>query len=444
MKEDFTEPLIKGEKDKIEKKLSKKYKEDNNDDNDEEDNEFSNLISKKVKINKEIINKNHIITKIYFFFFLQVSITYIFIYYSFKNQIFQKLIKQNTQLFILSIAITGIIFFSSYKWKEVLTTMPFNYFFFLVFTLGISFLICKITILFSFPTITVLWILLLIMILSLSAYAYNSTKDIKITEAIIFVTFILISFGIIIKFVAKIPIMDIILMLFCLISLAIYLIYDVKKLIEEKKIGQKDSILVNLLLYTDIFRIFVKLINFLVKELGKVLNNEDKSKLNELKEVNEDIEKGFKELKNILEKDDDGDDDEDDKKGKGKDKDDKGKKNDKKKDDKKKDDKKKDDKKKDNKKKDDKKKDDKKKDDKKKNDKDKKEKKDDKKNKDKKDKKKDDKKDKKDDKGKKGKKKKTQKDDDEDDDEDEENNFFGDPEDIGKKVGEFFSDILSK
>ena len=440
MKEDFTEPLIKGEKDKIEKKLSKKYKEDNND--DEEDNEFSNLISKKVKINKEIINKNHIITKIYFFFFLQVSITYIFIYYSFKNQIFQKLIKQNTQLFILSIAITGIIFFSSYKWKEVLTTMPFNYFFFLVFTLGISFLICKITILFSFPTITVLWILLLIMILSLSAYAYNSTKDIKITEAVIFVTFILISFGIIIKFVAKIPIMDIVLMLFCLISLAIYLIYDVKKLIEEKKIGQKDSILVNLLLYTDIFRIFVKLINFLVKELGKVLNNEDKSKLNELKEVNEDIEKGFKELKNILEKDD-GDDD-DDKKGKGKDKDDKGKKNDKKKDDKKKDDKKKDDKKKDNKKKDDKKKDDKKKDDKKKNDKDKKEKKDDKKNKDKKDKKKDDKKDKKDDKGKKGKKKKTQKEDDEDDDEDEENNFFGDPEDIGKKVGEFFSDILSK
>ena len=441
MKEDFTEPLIKGEKDKIEKKLSKKYKEDNND--DEEDNEFSNLISKKVKINKEIINKNHIITKIYFFFFLQVSITYIFIYYSFKNQIFQKLIKQNTQLFILSIAITGIIFFSSYKWKEVLTTMPFNYFFFLVFTLGISFLICKITILFSFPTITVLWILLLIMILSLSAYAYNSTKDIKITEAVIFVTFILISFGIIIKFVAKIPIMDIVLMLFCLISLAIYLIYDVKKLIEEKKIGQKDSILVNLLLYTDIFRIFVKLINFLVKELGKVLNNEDKSKLNELKEVNEDIEKGFKELKNILEKDD-GDDDDDDKKGKGKDKDDKGKKNDKKKDDKKKDDKKKDDKKKDNKKKDDKKKDDKKKDDKKKNDKDKKEKKDDKKNKDKKDKKKDDKKDKKDDKGKKGKKKKTQKEDDEDDDEDEENNFFGDPEDIGKKVGEFFSDILSK
>ncbi len=45
---------------------------------------------------------------------------------------------------------------------------------------------------------------------------------------------------------------------------------------------------------------------------------------------------------------------------------------------------------------------------------------------------------------KKGRKKKTQKDDDEDDDEDEENNFFGDPEDIGKKVGEFFSDILSK
>lgn len=409
MKEDFTVPLINNEK---EKKLSKKYKEDNKEDNDEEDNEFSNLISKKVKINKEIINKNLLITKIFLFFFIQLSITYIFIYYSFKNQIFQKLIKENKQLFILSIALTGIIFFSSYKWKEVLTTMPFNYFFFLVFTLSISYLICKITVLFSLPTINVLWILLLIMILSLSAYSYNSMKDIKITEAVIFVTFILILFGIIIKFVVNIPIMDIVLMLLCLISLAIYLVYDVKNLIEEKKIGQKDSLLVNLLLYTDIFRIFVKLVKFLTNQLGKVLDKEEKSILDELKGVNEDIEKGFEEIKNFGKSDDNEDDSE---KGKGKDK--KGKKDEK---TKKKDNKgKKDDKKKDNK-------------DKKKNE---------KKDKDKKDKKKEDKKNKKNDKDKKGKKKKTQKEDSEEDDED---NLFDDPENIGKKVGDLLSNLLSK
>ena len=391
MKEDFTVPLINGEK--IEKKLSKKYKEDGID-NDEEDNEFSNLINKKPKINKEIIYKNRIISKIFLIFFIQVSITYIFIYYSFKNQIFYKLIKENKKLFIASIGVTAIIFYSSYQFKEIFTTVPFNYFFFLVFTISISYLICKLLILFSFPTITVLWILLLIMILSLSVYAYNSKKDSKIIEIVIFVSLILISFGIIIKFVAKIPIMNMILMILCLISLSVYLIYDVKKTIEENKIGQKDYILVNVFLYTDIFRIFVKIVNLITEQVGKVLDKEDKSLLNEIKSVNEEIEKGFNEMKEL------GKNDDSDKKGKGKNKkgnkDEKGKKKD---------------------------------------DKGKKGKKDDKKDKDKKD-----------DKGKKGKKdkKKTQKKKSEDEEDDDDDNLFGDSGKIEKITGEFFSNLLSK
>lgn len=389
MKEDFTVPLINDEK--AEKILSKKYKEDGID-NDEEDNEFSNLINKKPKINKEIIYKNRIISKIFLIFFIQVSITYIFIYYSFKNQIFHKLIKENKKLFIASIGVTSIIFYSSFKFKEIFTTVPFNYFFFLVFTISISYLMCKLLILFSFPTITVLWILLLIMILSLSVYAYNSKKDIKIIEIVVFVSLILISFGIIIKFIEKIPIMDMALMIICLISLAVYLIYDVKKTIEEKKIGQKDYILVNVFLYTDIFRVFVKIVKLIVDQVGKVLDKEDRSLLNEIQSVNEDIEKGFNQMKEL------GKNDDSDKKGKGKNKkgnkDEKGKKKD---------------------------------------DKGKKGKKDDKKDKDKKD-----------DKGKKGKKdkKKTQKKNSEEEDDDD--NLFGDSGNIGKITGEFFSNLLSK
>ena len=389
MKEDFTVPLINDEK--AEKILSKKYKEDGID-NDEEDNEFSNLINKKPKINKEIIYKNRIISKIFLIFFIQVSITYIFIYYSFKNQIFYKLIKENKKLFIASIGVTSIIFYSSFKFKEIFTTVPFNYFFFLVFTISISYLMCKLLILFSFPTITVLWILLLIMILSLSVYAYNSKKDIKIIEIVVFVSLILISFGIIIKFIEKIPIMDMALMIICLISLAVYLIYDVKKTIEEKKIGQKDYILVNVFLYTDIFRVFVKIVKLIVDQVGKVLDKEDRSLLNEIQSVNEDIEKGFNQMKEL------GKNDDSDKKGKGKNKkgnkDEKGKKKD---------------------------------------DKGKKGKKDDKKDKDKKD-----------DKGKKGKKdkKKTQKKNSEEEDDDD--NLFGDSGNIGKITGEFFSNLLSK
>ena len=182
------------------------------------------------------------------------------------------------------------------------------------------------------------------------------------------------------------------LMIICLISLAVYLIYDVKKTIEEKKIGQKDYILVNVFLYTDIFRVFVKIVKLIVDQVGKVLDKEDRSLLNEIQSVNEDIEKGFNQMKEL------GKNDDSDKKGKGKNKkgnkDEKGKKKD---------------------------------------DKGKKGKKDDKKDKDKKD-----------DKGKKGKKdkKKTQKKNSEEEDDDD--NLFGDSGNIGKITGEFFSNLLSK
>ena len=237
------------------------------------------------------------------------------------------------------------------------------------------------------------------MILSISTYAYNSTKEIEIIEAVIFASIILISFSIIIKFVAKIHIMSILLILLCLISLAVYLVYDVKSLVKDNKGG--GYILINVLLYTDIFR---KLMNIMTLLFEKVMNKDDTFLAN-LKDVNDELEKGFKEVKKNFGKEDsdeEDDDDSDEKKSKGKDK--KGKKG--------------------------------KKDDKSKKDKGKKggkEKKDDKgkKGKGKKDKK-DDKKDKK-------KKKKSKKSDDDDDDEDD---LFN--KDNTKKIAENLFDLFGK
>lgn len=395
MTDDISAPLIN-------KKQSnqKIFTEDNIEDEEKNINELSNQLKKKV--NKDVLLKNHIICKIYLLFFLQLSITYLFIYYSFKNEVFHNLIKNKHLLFGSSVGLTAIIFYGSYKWKEILQTVPFNYFFFLVFTISISFIICKIVIFFEFKTIAFLWVLTLIMILSLAIYAYNSSKEIDIIHAVIFVSLILISISIIIEFVAKIHIFSILLMLLCLITLAIYLVYEVLTLIKEKKIGDKDYILVNVYLYTDIILLFVRLIKFIH---NSVIKDNENSGLNELIKINEEIEKGFKEVKNMGNKSsDDGDDgdyeddESDDKKGKGKEK--KSKKG-----------------KKDNKGK-----------------------KDDKGKKGKKEKgKKDKKEDKKEKKDKKGKKsKKSKKDDDDDDD------FFNEEntKKLGKEFGNFFSQLL--
>ena len=407
MKDEMAIPLI--DKKKLDKKINKKYSEDI-EENEKEDNDKEMI---------EIKKKNLIISKIYFMFFIQLGISYLFIYQAFNNKIFFNLVKNNIKLLSLTIILTAIIFVSSYQWKFILIIVPFNYFFFLVFTISISFIICKIVILFSFKSITVLWILILIMILSLSVYAYNSIKEIKFLETIAFISLILISFGFILFFVVKINLMDILLILFCLISFCVYLIYDVNSIIKDKNIGKKNFILVNFYLYTDIFRIFMKMVKVIYTHLSKSLDKEENEILQDMNDINEQFEKGFEDVEKNFGKKDKGDDDDDDdededsdkKKKKGKEK---GKKKEK---SKKKDEKgKKDDKKKGKKEKEDKK------------DKGKKDKK-------KEDKKKEDKKDSKK-KSKKDKKKKSKKD---DDDEDEEDDLI----ENGKKAGEFFASIFS-
>ena len=402
MTDEMAIPLI--DKKKLDKKVKKKYSEDINEENeiDEKDKELIEIIK----------NNNYIISKIYFIFFIQLGISYLFIYQAFNNKLFFNIIKNNIKLFSLSICITAIIIYCSYQWKDFLVVVPFNYFFFFIFTICISFIICKIVILFSFKSITVLWILVLIMILSLSAYAYNSVKEIKIIEAVVFISLILISFGLILLLVAKIHLMDILLILFCLISFGVYLIYDINSIMKDKKIGKKNFILVNFYLYTDIFRIFIKMVKLMIKHLSKSLDQEENAILNDLNNVGEEVEKGFEDIKKNFGKNDDSDEDEDEDEGsdkkKKKEKDKKGKKEKSKKKEEKG---KKDDKKKGKKEKED------------------------KKDKGKKDKKKEDKKDSK----KKSKKDKNQKSKKDDDDEDEKDDFL----DNGKKVGEFFANIFS-
>ena len=127
-----------------------KIDEDNSDDEEEK-----KLLLEK-KVDKEVILKNHIISKIFLLFFIQLSITFLFIYYAFNNNKFNDLLKNHKELFYLSIGLTGLILFSSYKWEILLITVPFKYFFFLIFTLSISYIVCKIVILFTFKEISTL------------------------------------------------------------------------------------------------------------------------------------------------------------------------------------------------------------------------------------------------------------------------------------------------
>ena len=419
IEDDITAPLInkeEEEKNKDEKKSDKKNSEKENETHEEEEEneeERKEKMKRLKEMRQKILKKNKLTGKVFLVFFLQSLIIFIFIYYAFYSEAFRNLLQKNHKLFFISLVLAAVIMFASEKIK-FLSVVPFNYFIFLIFSLCISILVCKLVILFSFKTIAILWVLLVFMILSLSIYAFITKIEIKLLPTTFFVLMVLLIVGVFIKFFADVSFVDMLFIILCLICFNLYLIYDTNVLIEERKMTSRDYFTLNILLYLDIIMNFIKLAKFIIKNLQSEEGENNKNEsLEKIKDFAEDIEQGLDAVKNFGKEadddedgDDDGDDDDNDEEGEKEDKKKKKKEKKGKKDDKK-------DKKKEHKKDD--KKEKKKKED-KKDDKKEKKKKDDKKDKkeDKKDKKDKDKKDK-DKKGKKDKKKKKKSDDDDDD-----------------------------
>ena len=327
--DDIKIPLIKKEKDENEKKSNKEKSEDNNNEEESEEDEEDNKISQE-ELN-EIIRKNKIISKVYLVFFVQSLIIFLFIYFAFYEEIFTSMLKKNGKLFYLSAALAFVIMLISFKVK-ILTVVPLNYFFFLLFSACISVIICKISILFTFKTIGTLWTLFIVMILSLAIYTYNLKKEIKLISAAFIVFLILFCASIVLKFSMGVSILNMILINICLVTVGLYLIYDTKYIIEEKGLKKNDYFTLNILVYFDIIMNFIKLVKFIYNNL----QSEEKSQtLESIKGIMDDLEKSFKEVKNLGKSDDEEEDDDDDDKKKKKGKNDKKGKKDDKKDDKK-------------------------------------------------------------------------------------------------------------
>ena len=316
--DDIKRPLINKE---IKIEIKKKSDKESGEDNENKEEEDENKSESKKEIIRKIITKNKISGKVYFIFFIQSLIIFSFIYYAFHDENFQKLLKNHPNIMYVSIILASIIMIVSQKVK-ILTIAPFNYFLFIIFSLSISVIVCKIVILFSFKTIAILWILIMCMIFSLSIYSYYNKEEILLPPTSFITFIILVVVCIIIKFYFIVPFFNMLLIVLCVTSLNIYLIYDVNELIEEKKMSSKDYLVLNILVYLDIIMNLIKLVKFIYKNLSD--GKEKNEVLEDIKGYADEFEKGFNEVKNFGEK-------KDDKKGKkGKKEDKKGKKEDKK------------------------------------------------------------------------------------------------------------------
>ena len=333
IEDDITAPLInkeEEEKNKDEKKSDKKNSEKENETHEEEEEneeERKERMKRLKELRQKILKKNKLTGKVYLVFFLQSLIIFIFIYYSFYSEAFRNLLQKNHKLFFISLVLAAVIMFASEKIK-FLSVVPFNYFIFLIFSLCISILVCKLVILFSFKTIAILWVLLVFMILSLSIYAFITKIEIKLLPTSFFVLMVLLIIGVFIKFFADVSFVDMLFIILCLICFNLYLIYDTNVLIEERKMTSRDYFTLNILLYLDIIMNFIKLAKFIIKNLQSEEGENNKNEsLEKIKDFAEDIEQGLDAVKNFGKEadddedgDDDGDDDDNDEEGEKEDK----------------------------------------------------------------------------------------------------------------------------
>ena len=330
IEDDITIPLIKKEKGDKEKKSNKEYSEDNKSNEEIEVEEEEDKKISQEKLN-EIIKKNKIISKVYLVFFIQSLIIFLFLYFAFYEEIFNSMLKKNNKIFYVSAVFAFVIMLISHKVK-ILTVVPLNYFFFLLFSSCISVVICKIAILFTFKTMATLWSLVIVMISFLSIYTYKLKREIKLISTAFIVFLVLFGASIILKFIFSVSILNMILIIICLVTISLYLIYDMNQLIEEKNLTKNDYFTLNILVYFDIIMNFIKLVNFIY---NNVQSGEKSETLENIKGIITDLEKANKEVQNLGKNDEEDDESEEDDKKKKKGKKDKKGKKENKKDDKK-------------------------------------------------------------------------------------------------------------
>ena len=125
--DDIISPLINKKAEENEEEKKSKNTEE------EEKKIIEENIEKKIKYyNPKIISKNKLSGKVYFVFFLQSLIIFLFIYYAFHNETFKNLLQNNHKFFYVSVILAAAIMVASGMVK-LFSVVPFNYFFFLDF-----------------------------------------------------------------------------------------------------------------------------------------------------------------------------------------------------------------------------------------------------------------------------------------------------------------------
>ena len=243
-----------------------------------------NITEFQIKIEKNKKLENKLIFKVYLHFFFQVIFFLLMTILSIKNKTFHDIVYSNKVLFCISAVVAFITLIYPLYSDEILKIPPYNYIYFLIFTISLSYLICKVLQLLNIKLVKIGAILFIIEILYLSVDSFIKKDNDNIINTSILMGLSLLFIGIILYFIEKISFFKVFLVILMVLLFGIFLIYDMNLIFLEtrRKFGENEYVLATIFIYIDIFQTIYESFGYCCNynELEKVpFNNNNSAKL---------------------------------------------------------------------------------------------------------------------------------------------------------------------
>ena len=226
-----------------------------------------NITNLRVKDSKAKKIENRFIFKVYIHFFIQILFVISIIILSFKIKQFNSILSTSKFLFYTSLFISFILLIYPLFNDFLLKIRPYNYFYLLLFTISLSYIICKLLIsfksTFTYKFVKVSSILFIFQLLYLIINEYiHKKKHFDISNTSIFLGLCLLFIGSILYFIEKITFFKLILVILIILLFGIYLLYDTNLIFREtrRKFQENDYVLATIYLYIDIIQTIFELI----------------------------------------------------------------------------------------------------------------------------------------------------------------------------------------
>eukprot|EP01016_Furgasonia_blochmanni_P048838 TRINITY_DN7341_c0_g2_i2.p1 TRINITY_DN7341_c0_g2~~TRINITY_DN7341_c0_g2_i2.p1 ORF type:complete len:260 (-),score=74.20 TRINITY_DN7341_c0_g2_i2:152-847(-) len=208
------------------------------------------------------------IRKVYTILSLMLSITFLFVYFTYASVKFQVFLKANPGIFIAAAVINIICFYMVMCYTPCARAVPINYILLTIITISQSYIVAYVCARYTLETVLIAAGLTAAITVALTIYACTTKTDFTYCGGLLFMFGCVLLVGGLFAFIFKSATARIVICCLCVILYGLYLIYDTQLVVGGGRVelSVDDYVVGALILYVDIIQLFLKILEILGKK----------------------------------------------------------------------------------------------------------------------------------------------------------------------------------